>query len=177
LPIEIESFKILKNGALQITWNIPSDVEGEFETISRKFHGQADPELFLILENLRRDVLEIDELTEINETNIEINSILFSYSGENKIMGAIFHFYRKLVETPGSKILIPTPKKFVEPINDALEPTNVFTENCAERVLALSEEIVKYIEGKRQQKDLFEEEGEDSKNEPQTGKENVLSLN
>lgn len=162
MGIEINSFTLLKDGALHIAWSQPSEVEeGAFDETKRKCHAEASPELYKCLEGLRKHVLKIAELEKEKLANINIKALSFSYSGENRIMGATITFSKKLLETPGSKIEITTPKKFVEPINDAAEPTNVFSEECSKLVIEFSNHVKEYIKGKKQQPDIFDDEDGD----------------
>lgn len=147
---------IYKNGIMEIHHSILK--EGGKEDYYTIRSGDIPlPSFQNNLLRLRPAVVEILELPNTDEEvkKITIDKVSFDYSGEESTMGAVISGRREL-KLSGAKMAINTPHKFAKKAKG--QSSAVFDKKTIELLENLQTEAIKYIEGERQQGELFKKD-------------------
>lgn len=104
---------------------------------------------------LAQSVVEICELPYEDIDCITVSGVSFSYGGEKQVMGVVIAAQKKLKKTD-APLNLNTPHKiedfYGEPTGSA---SQLLDDETRDKLYAVTEEAKMYIEGERQQEDLF----------------------
>ena len=103
-------------------------------------------------------VVEICELPEDYAEGMKVSSVSFSYGGPNETMGAVITAQKSL-STANSPLILNTPHLPSEPYSGNIaDPSPVLDGDCVDALSEVLSQAALYIDGVRQQGDLFEGE-------------------
>jgi hypothetical protein len=112
--------------------------------------SKAAPAFYKRAEALSVYVIDILELPAKEAKNVKVTGISFSYSAKIDGVGVIFTAMRSLSKTPQPHVL-NTPLKYSN--HDTKEMK--LPKGCFDAIKDLERELVKYLEGKKAQLELF----------------------
>ena len=133
-------------------------VPGQLDDYSVTFHDKAVPSFYKSLDNLKGDVVSLCEFRKELEERIKVTGVTFSYDGETDIMGATIVAQVKLKNST-SPLNVATPHKVSELKDGKGNKKALLTEGCVTLLEKVKEECVSYIDGKREQTNLFDKSG------------------
>lgn len=121
----------------------------------------ATPEFYKAYNDLTEDVISLCELRDEDVNLIEIKSVKFNYAGDNEVLQAEIKGIKNYANSKGG-LSFTTPKKskefFSESHNDE---ENLFSKETSKRLDLLCFEAFGYLEGKRAQVSLFDNDMKD----------------
>lgn len=149
----VTKIKVSKDGWIQV--NYEELRNQKWDQISLKCHDQARVEFYQALDQLKPCVLEICELKDAwpEDDTLTISGISYSYT--NEILGATITALKSL-DASNSPLVINTPFKTAVPYSESGDWEVCFTEEQTAALETMAEEALKYAEGERAQKSLFE---------------------
>lgn len=149
--------KITSEGKIHLQWQVKRK-SGSFDDHSLESVDSAMPEFYKTMESLREHVAELCEFPNDDINLINVKSVSFSYGGENEIPGAVITASKTLLKS-NAPLNINTPHKSFESYSmdesQESDPKAVHTDDCIEILTELQTHAIEYIQGKRQQQDLF----------------------
>lgn len=129
--------------------------EGRMTKMTLDCPEKPAPELLKAIATLDQDVIEICE--QPKDSSIAVSGVSFSYGGDNQVMGAVI-MAKRMLKQSDAILVLNTPHKASESYNDATSaPGALLSDGCQKRLKKVINETVKYIEGKREQTNLFDE--------------------
>ncbi len=125
----------------------------EYSCVSNE---KAAPSFYNAFLSLRKHVLDICEMPMTDEeiVKVTVTSVSFSYSTEDKIMGAVITAQKKL-RYSNSPLNLNTPFKPETTYNDSMTENNLLPAGCVNCLYDLIAEAKAYLLGDREQIDLF----------------------
>jgi hypothetical protein len=136
--------------------------EGKTNKFSMDCVEKPDPCLLGAMDNLADSVRDMCELPD-DGTTITVKGVSFSYGGEREVMGAVIIAQRSL-KNANSPMNLLTPHKASEPYNEGghIDPKAILDDEVVDWLNVLRDRVVEYIDGRREQTDLFDQGKEDS---------------
>lgn len=136
--------------------------EGKWSKYSMNCIEQPDPRLFAAMDNLSGSVRSMCELPD-DATTITVKGVSYSYGGDREVMGATIIAQRNLIHS-NSPMNLLTPHKASEPYNEGghIDPKAILDAEDVELLQTLYQHVVEYVNGKREQTDLFEDNQKES---------------
>ena len=118
------------------------------------------PALLNKIMEFRKPLLELCELPAEDEEirKVEVTSFSFSWSGEKHIMGATITGERKLKDR-NSPLILNTPHLIEDWHSDKGDEKQLLPRYLVELIYSLFELIIAFIDGEREQLDLFNKAG------------------
>jgi len=149
--IRIKKVK-LKDGRVNIAYQRGAEDSWDDYTLSCK--QCARPSFYDAVDNLRPEAIKIFEMPILVE-NLKITGVTYSYGGPNDTMGATLVAQMTLKHSVVPLNLV-TPHKTEEYYNgENGDPDTLLSGDCAECLQDLAKECKRYINGEREQADLF----------------------
>lgn len=105
---------------------------------------------------LARSVVEICELPDEDINHITVSGVSFSCGGEKQVMGAVITAQKKLKKTD-APLNLNTPHKTEEPYGETGSASQLLDDETVDKLYTVIKEAMRYIEGERQQGELFKE--------------------
>ena len=132
---------------------------GGYDEYSMACSEKALPEFYEAINNLSQYVVDMCELPRDFQDRIMVKGVSYSYGGESDTMGATIVAQLRLRESI-TDLNLNTPHKTQEYYNDNDngDPMTLLSGDCANDLIDLQEECVKYINGDRAQEDMFKRE-------------------
>jgi hypothetical protein len=109
------------------------------------------------LQKLAKHILELCELPEEYGQGLTVRGVSFSYSGDHAVMGAVVTALKAL-QMVASPLVLNTPHQTEAPVSDSGDPSVCMTTAFAKDLQAVQVQAERYIDGKRAQVSLFEQE-------------------
>jgi hypothetical protein len=152
--IRIRKVKLV-GGKTFITYEARSTVSADgWDSFELKSNDEPVPEMIIAIKSLAPQVCEVCELPQEWESNVVVHSVALSYSGDDTMFTGAVISARKVLLNGGSPFMFNTPHRPVTSKNKDLmlppEAVILMEEIC--------EHAEEFINGKRQQKSLFEDE-------------------
>jgi len=150
--MQLKKVKMPGTGRMIINFSVQANsVAGDFNMVSK---DEPAPELKQAMEEIIPHALKICELPEKGETRVI--GLSFSYHGDDNNMAVIISFKRKL-SIGNAWITINTPMKYIERGESTIPESQVLEEGGGEIVKEIIEQTKEYINGVREQTNLFSE--------------------
>jgi hypothetical protein len=131
---------------------------GQIDNYTFTSSDKPNPTFEIALLRLRKHLLDICEFSSTDEEikKIVVKGVSFSYATENNIMGAVLTGQRSL-KYSNCPLNINTPYKAEDIYNDAGNPDLLLPSACVIDLYKLIDEAKAYLEGDREQLDLFKQ--------------------
>lgn len=144
----VKKLNLLKDGRIQLLYSKPC---GDFTMdTSIKCPEKASPEFYLAIEKLVPFALKILQLPK--DSRISIRGVIFTYVGEDFVMGARCHLKMRL--STDEFVDIVTPFRYASHATDTITDSQLFGNELEEVFVEIAEECKLYINGKREQTQL-----------------------
>lgn len=155
-----KKIKITSDDKLHIEYEKQNDL-GTYDEYAMKSSEEALPSMYHAFDNLIPHVVEICELPDGDNLQhvYTIKGVSFSYGGDDEVMGATITATRALKNT-NAPLVLNTPHKPQYAYADGADDSNCLTSECVEDLLLLCDEAQKFLDGKRAQTSLFDEQPE-----------------
>jgi len=126
----------------------------EFDEYALTSGDKAAPEFHTALQALAQDVVEMCELPDDYRQRIVVKSVSLSYGGENSVMGATITA-QMMLKKSNPPLMLNTPHKAEDYYAESGDPKQLLDPACMRRIHALIIEAEQFIDGKREQTDMF----------------------
>jgi len=152
-----------KNEIMEVHYSVLKK-GGKEDYFTIRSGDQPLPSFRNLLMKLRPTVIDMMELPNNDEEvkRITINQVSFDYSGDDNVMGAVISAKRKL-NYSGTNMALNTPHKFAKKAKGA--SSSVFNKAVIDLLEDLQDEAEKYVNGERQQGELFDKKTVEAKSE------------
>lgn len=137
---------------LTITYQKKNDIDG-WDDLQMSTRQEPHPDFIQALDGLSSHLCKMCEQGE--DAICDAKSVSVSWT--NEVMGVVISGSRTLMKSY-SPLNINTPHKTVEPYSDHEDEKQLLDSNCVIAVEDLFREAWAFVEGKRKQADLFEED-------------------
>ena len=153
--MQLKKIKIKQN-EVDIAYEIEMNTS-DFKEVKYRSFDKPLPSFYEAFDALKQDVIMILELPDDYEKDLLVQSVAFSYGGEDKVMGAVITALKK-VSTANSPATLNTPHLGVASYSSSSNGLPVFSGATGNRLYALKDEAIKYLDGDRAEKQqtLFE---------------------
>lgn len=158
--IRWRKIKLTSDGKITLEYSTSRDLD--WDDFSFTCSQQALPEFYAAFDSLAHHMVEMCELPrqDIQENRVKVRGVSFSYGGENEVMGATLTGIRTLLHSH-SPLNLNTPHKASEPYTEGPGDSKALLhDDCVDDLKALCREAERYLNGERQQVDLFNPEPE-----------------
>lgn len=157
--MRIKKVKFSSDEKIHLSYEVKS-TSGKISEFTLVSSEKAAPSFYQTLQKLRNSVLELCELPSNEESKIHVSGVSFSFAGDNDTMGAVITAQRRLSNS-NAPLNLNTPHKAVEPYGDGkADAKQLLPDECIDVLNGLIDEAEAYIEGKREQTDLFDKENQ-----------------
>ena len=155
--MRIKKVKITKEDRVSISFE-KRNKKQEYDEYSMTCSEKAAPSFYSRLNDLRRHVVDMCELPLNYLDRITVRGASFSYGGDTATMGATI-ISRMQLKDSITDINLNTPHKTEEYYNDSEngDPMTLLSGDCVNDLIEVQEQCIKYINGEREQGDLFKE--------------------
>jgi len=155
--MRIKKVKVMSDEKICLSYET-KNTNGKISEYTLVSGEKATPSFYKTLQELRESVIEICELPG-DKDMIKVSGVSFSFAGDNDTMGAVITAQRKL-NNSNTPLNLNTPHKAVEPYGEgkAADAKQLLPDECINILNELISESEAYIEGKREQTNLFDKD-------------------
>jgi len=132
---------------------------GDWDEYSMVCGEKALPEFYEAMKNLSSFVLDMCELPKGDSSKIRVKGVSFSYGGDNDTMGATITA-SKLLTHSNTDLNLNTPHKIEEFYSENGDENQLMPDGCAYALEELIKQAERFLDGEREQLDIFSEDAE-----------------
>ncbi len=158
--VEFTKIKLNKDFSVLLKYQVPK-AENKFDQLSLNCSDHPLQSFNTAMLALRIHVLELCELpvNEININKVTVKSVSFNYVGEKHVMGCTICAVMKLSYS-NTPLVLNTPYKIKEYYGEKGDEKALLSNECLSSLENLVEEAQKYLNGEREEIEMFQEDKE-----------------